>query len=435
MANLDEALASSNPALKQLGGLIGAVADFSGVVSAAEWIISLVRPDDEVQDLLNAVLAALESLEGLIAAGDWQIFFDEIDNVKDPARQVFQQLPSLIQAQLTPADVEDYLTTCGTAIQHFLDPDSWRFPYYPAAYAAIDDVTVGPRPDGTGRAFIHGYVLPVFVQTIFYYLATVKALAPHTITNADRVELIEACADQLDLVYRTIVAGNPAAGDIANGGDPPGIVGFPFADAALAEGEALAAKSLYGPVWPPGWPESGPRSNFDPFWNEHGRNYGAVEQYSAIQVIDQYPVFFDAAPLQTAYPGYPPFEYDAVAEVLPDQQWTAVYAPELTKLALRIWQRQKRAVELAGIPTIRDTINRLNAMVLRPAMPTRHEEDWSVREICHLLAPLDLPASPSALRYIGAFLDTTNPTPPNGQNHLDHGRCSLRAMLAGPLGW
>jgi hypothetical protein len=54
------------------------------------------------------VLAALESLEGwLVAAGDWQMFFDGIDNVREPARQVFEQLPSLIEAQLTPAGVEE----------------------------------------------------------------------------------------------------------------------------------------------------------------------------------------------------------------------------------------------------------------------------------------------------------------------------------------
>ena len=430
MANLNELFGVDGGALKTMGAAIGLLADIGGAIGTVELVLGafgiLQSSDADVSAALAQINTELQALEGQVAAGQLIAHNDAIYTQLNDSRTVFTDLAELATAQAglpvaqQAAFGETQVETCINGVGYFLPPsEAWRFvpastPYYSVDLdGLIPQLGLGgdlrPTPAGDGTVFTYVYTAPAFLQAITYFLATVLTLRPGTLPA--RSVLLRQCIDVLHTVYETVVAGNPPD-------DPsPGIVGWPIGDPEYPDGGS-AATTVY-----PQFPRLSPIDPPGNIWTSGGQPYGGVEQYSGGNQIDSYPAFIGPPPSWPSGAGTPPIEQATSAEV--------------TKLSLRVLQRQKVVFERSGMPALRTTINNLRILVGEPPLITPpYYEDWSMhREVLGALHPYINVFGGSIVRRIGAFLDTTAPTPPEGSEYVGHGHLSLRQMLTGAHGW
>jgi hypothetical protein len=348
-----------------IGSIFGMLADFSGTIGLVQFISSLIKHDDELKPLLNAIQDGFRQLESQIAASDKLQRMRDVDEGINPAVGVFEQLPAILTS--TPPASQDFeleqIQICLDAVLFFTDyDDKWQavwadLPYYSDPWSG----KLAPQADADGLVFNYTYTLPQFLRAIYIFLTAVRALAPSSLVNYQ--DVLNRCLTRLESVHQTVVSG---------------IVGtrMPNAEDIVAvniDNETGGWNAQYAWRYAP--------SPFPPWL------YGGVEIYSGVSDVGGY--------MEYSYMennGNAPIP-DFYLNPIPDQ-WLNFS----NLIRLRIIRKQKDLYRQLGLPVVRSVINQLRQLTGQPLL-TEAYEAWSVGEVFSILA---LPP-PRAIGVLGGI--------------------------------
>jgi hypothetical protein len=334
------------------GALAGTLADFAGAIGAVQLTVSLIESffpqDDSMKQILSAIQAGFQQLEGQIAASDKLQRMRDVDQGINPAVGVFEQLPAILNTR--PPVSQDFklsqIQTCLDAVQFFTDfDDKWMavqadWPYYSDSWSG----RLAPPAGADGLVFNYTYTLPQFLRAIYFFLTAVGALEPTSLRSYTNV--LNGCLARLQFVHDTIVAS--------------GIVGSRMPGPSDI-GVTLGFDPTGTPLWQANWistPDSGPTVYYP---------YGAIEVYSGVSNVSSYmDDFFPYSPDSTSWGNQSSGNF-------------------LTLVQFRIIRRMKELYVGLGLPAVWRLINQLRQLTGQPVSAEAMYNAWPFQDVVSLL--------------------------------------------------
>jgi len=378
---LTELFGDDAKSLNAAGALIGIAADASGAVTTIEAFVQFFTKtlDPTNQQILDAltsltteVQAGINQVETQVAMQSLLTKMGQVDQVMDGANGVFASLPDEVPKLPNDVIVQNLITPSLTALIALRDDNAkWTVPWSsPVAYT--DGWSGNLWPPHNDLVFSYIYTLPQFLHAIGIFLTVAAAVQPFQPTVlADHTQDLILCINKLQNVLDTITA-------------PTGLVGT-----KMPQEHDVAAVGIRGnlEIWEVNWwdwdqgdPSGGQPPPGDPrLWP-----FGAVETTSGVSLVDS----------------YWPFLPDKIApESIPDGFFNL--------LALRIENRKKELFAQLALPSIRNTIIKLQEITGQPIIGSLPYETWSFRNALNILG-ITLNGS-GALQALRKFLGSVPP--------------------------
>ena len=256
---------------------------------------------------------------------------------------------------------------------------------------------LAPTPNADGTVFSDGYVLPLFLRTLYDFMLTAAVFDPGFITNYK--DVLEGFASRLQAVYKTSTDGIvtvrvPGADALGvNLNRAGGTLQYTAEPVAPGNPPPLGVSSGWGTNDSPGVPMS---------------EYGVVHLYSGYANLSYYP----SAPQEGI--SQPP---------VPDIQPNLFLLARIAVLKLAVRRNWKEAYAFLGFPAVWSALNMLNNLTGNVSLgPIDLNTVWTFREIEEIFSS----SSAEAEAFFGdAFTDPGLPA-------STITKLALAALQAGP---
>ncbi len=405
-------------AVGTIGDFIGALADLSGAGGAIGSLLDLLGGQSdqtraELQAISDAIKNGFQQLNAVLKSEGIIERTTNLSNQLSPAQAVLAALKALVNQQppLTDYERTQQIEICITALQALGTSSAWEAPFseqvfwtdagsnvWANKYSVPIDRGYGdqsPTADSTGAVFNYTYVLPVYLQAVYIFLAVGTSLDPKFSANYG-ASVLEPAVNALQTYHDKILNDgvtklSPAPWDSSS--LLPTLLDDPASAVKInpAGLSPVAATSISVPLLPSPQPVA---PFVPPNWNPQelggvSIEYGAVEKFSGCTSMGTY-----AVPLPIpAGPG--PFH----------------------KFKLRVLKKAKDLYDLVGLYSVWTTINRLKSIAGVPLLTGPSFAVWSVRNDLFSEAQIAVPTTGIfSLRDAFNFIQNTAPidTPVTG---------------------
>jgi hypothetical protein len=353
-----------------VGTAIGAIADVAGALSGIGGAVSLVaslmgqgdQTQQELQNILNTIQNDFAQLNQTLKAEDLIQRLTDLGNQLAPAKAVLDSLQSLVtQLPLSPYEVTQQLETCASAIDALVPDANWLTPYndqiywndwqslWPPSPPWLFAGTWGygeqaPAANSDGTVSNYTYILPAYMEAVFIFLSVGACIDPNFVQNWSNSVLRPAAA-LLKAKHDAILAGIVQL-------SPGNWNGQTLSQHLIILYDGQAPR-LGFPI--PGVSPLLDTASF-PEVNVTGTNieYGAVERFSGASSV-------------------------ALHQLVPPLSANSTDWGPYGKFRIRLARRFKLVYNAAGLSTVWNAIDNLNAITGDPPLSGPSPGVWSFR--------------------------------------------------------
>jgi hypothetical protein len=403
-----KASAATLAAVEIAAGAIASISAIGTVVVAAVAVLSfLFGKSDELTDKVEQLLADLKILIGGQQAEDQILQMQAVGLQLEDART---QLLTLREDDPTlKSQIGIVLNNSFQVVNKLGNIAFWQRPFFQTAvysdsWSGFLSPPLVPLPAGSAAVFDYRLTLPAYLEAIVIRLVILSALVPNFRQSRRFLPELRKMAERLEGFYITIRDGII---EIPSPGPFPGQPVFyrevvDFIPETLHDDQHIPAK-IETRIVPS-------------LWDSRGRPYGAVERYSAVAVIDQYPtdhfptaqdaLLIDPVAERAMETGDIPFQSGRFPSIESYQRF-------LLRHAIGTLARRKAVYRVVGLPALKTIVNLLKDLASEPRLPTLPDGDWSLREIDNTIATILLrqpsivaPHSPISVKALLGMLDS-----------------------------
>jgi hypothetical protein len=343
--------------------VISTITTVVGAALAILGALGVFSRSDSVEQKINTLLADFQALfaeqeaQGkILLMRDVAIQIEDARTQENTLRSSSPDDPNFVKEhQAVLNDTDRVVRTLGNI-------GFWLRPFFQdAVYFDEWSNFLTPPRQSPAEVFDYRLTLPAFLEAIMIRLAVLVVLVPN-FRESHKAELSEM-ASRLEGFFNTIRDG------ITNIPTPHP---FPAQDIfyreALASGEPLRTQII---------PSR---------WDVGGRLYGAVERYSAVAVVDQYPTdrfpnaqeaLFIGADVQAFFPSH--------SQKVPSSE---VFNRFLVQHAMGTLARRQAVYRVVGLPAVKTALNLLKDLAGEPRPQPGPDGNWSLREVDNTVATI-----------------------------------------------